>query len=135
MTENTRPQPEPPQDVAGMVEQLRQPKQTRTYGYGLSKPRPTTVLESEAADALTALAAAEAHIRTKVEAWQPIETAPRDGTEILGWDGVFMTVIETLPANYFGDGRDANWHPLARPTHWRPLPEPPAITRGDHRNG
>jgi hypothetical protein len=68
MTEitHTRPQPEPPQDVAGMVEQLRQPKQTRTYGYGLSKPRPTTVLESEAADALTALAARKAELERAI---------------------------------------------------------------------
>jgi hypothetical protein len=57
--------------------------------------------------------------------WMPIETAPKDGTEILGWDGVFRTVIKMLPENYFGDGRGPHWHPLRQPTHWTPLPEPP----------
>ena len=59
--------------------------------------------------------------------WQPIETAPRDGTEIL--------VIESAGGCYV-----ANWQSLdgwvwaydnmdgptcTNPTHWMPLPEPP----------
>lgn len=75
--------------------------------------------------------------------WQPIETAPRDGTYIFGWgkwageingialDGPTMQII------YYSDGRTdcpgfdwncyggdayASW---MKPTLWQPLPQPP----------
>ena len=77
--------------------------------------------------------------------WQPIETAPRDGSKIIGWDpegdsgmaiifwwehryerydevegGLFRRVHEVLPG-YWEGGPHSPW----RPTHWMPLPEPP----------
>lgn len=62
--------------------------------------------------------------------WQPIETAPRDGS-ILGWnrlDGVLVY----RPVNYGSNKQFASWaaefdcEGLADdPTHWMPLPEPP----------
>jgi hypothetical protein len=62
--------------------------------------------------------------------WQPIETAPRDGTPILGVSGSTMTTVEwdgdiggywslIVCGSYAEDGE---WWP----THWMPLPNPPA---------
>lgn len=57
--------------------------------------------------------------------WQPIETAPKDGTEILTCDnGCGYSV------RYWGEGEDEGmaWLPRIRgvfPTHWMPLPEAP----------
>ena len=61
--------------------------------------------------------------------WQPIETAPNDGTEILTIDGKYCSV------RYWGMGEDGDdaWQPRIRgsfPTHWMPLPEPPAQEEG-----
>lgn len=77
--------------------------------------------------------------------WQPIDTAPKDGTQILlcggvfDWDGSYCTPESrpklevvvlaswkslrdafTAPAN---TGHDDEWYYY--PTHWLPLPEPP----------
>lgn len=77
--------------------------------------------------------------------WQPIETAPRDGTAFLtfsedahrepkksaiGYSGTAMLVMawahfdkEPTPIDESGD-----WHAINDwvPTHWMPLPEPPS---------
>ena len=57
--------------------------------------------------------------------WQPIETAPKDGTPV--------TLVNFSPSgflNEFGAGEwvDGEWHNIgltcvAKPTHWLPLPE------------
>lgn len=61
--------------------------------------------------------------------WQPIESAPRDGTEILTW----------CPQLYQGKGgckillwTRGEWHSLPfgrdwRPTHWMPVPNGPGV--------
>lgn len=82
--------------------------------------------------------------------WKPIETAPRDGSEVLlfepGMDAAYWMAMETegftFPANsgrVVGRFYDNNWVSHAaeagwdgsvepaplRPTHWMPLPSPP----------
>jgi len=72
--------------------------------------------------------------------WQPIETAPKDGTSFLGWDGKYVT--EMIWASHEDDDGHVGWccagfsyggvlydlhyTPLGEPTHWKPLPEPPS---------
>lgn len=55
--------------------------------------------------------------------WQPIATAPRDGTQLWGWD----EERGSNPMIWIG----AEWvitydDATIRPTHWMPLPAPPA---------
>jgi hypothetical protein len=60
--------------------------------------------------------------------WQPIETAPKDGTEILsavkGTNQVLIVRWEGIGSadrgEWFYDNDGYTW-----PTHWMPLPEPP----------
>ena len=65
--------------------------------------------------------------------WMPIESAPRDGQKILGWnkwDGVL--VFERY--RYGSNDRFEGWRAVydcedfaGPPTHWMPLPEPPEV--------
>jgi hypothetical protein len=63
--------------------------------------------------------------------WQPIETAPRDGTEFLGYRrGVIASAHrvqrEDCEMWTFGPSSAAHeLYPGHRPTHWMPLPDPP----------
>jgi hypothetical protein len=54
--------------------------------------------------------------------WQPIESAPRDGTDILGcWcRSNVMGVV-----SYFGGIWLENDEKVSAPSHWMPLPDPP----------
>lgn len=54
--------------------------------------------------------------------WQPIDTAPKDGAPILGFDGRWQAVIHWLPGAE--QWRVAGGGPV-RTTHWKPLgPDP-----------
>lgn len=70
--------------------------------------------------------------------WQPISTAPRDGTEILVWGCVGQDIERAhiwavviaewddwphKPAWRWSDGMEE-----VVPTHWMPLPAPPVTT-------
>jgi len=63
--------------------------------------------------------------------WYPIDTAPKDGTIFLGWNGENMATVKwyefkSIPGcwelvetgSYAADGY---WNP----THWQSLPNPP----------
>lgn len=67
--------------------------------------------------------------------WQPIKTAPKDGTPILAyipcpWDNESPSMCAVVEWKRMY-GRDAVWVLSAydafrfNPTHWMPLPEPP----------
>jgi hypothetical protein len=62
--------------------------------------------------------------------WQPIETAPKDGTQILAyWDSGMMTCTD-ITLWYEGKWSDPECTEVeyADPTHWMPLPTPPSLT-------
>ena len=51
--------------------------------------------------------------------WQPIETAPRDGTRVLVYER--DAALGAISLNWVD--QDGWW--LGHPTHWMPLPTPP----------
>lgn len=79
-----------------------------------------------------------------MSAWQPIETAPRDGTYVLvGRDMGEPWGFVRGTGCWWGDGRDfvSGWicrgisDPpgelgLGSPTHWAPIPSPPKPSGG-----
>jgi hypothetical protein len=63
-----------------------------------------------------------------VSEWQPIETAPKDGTIVLGCDGTGddyqvyeMAWIENVEFMW----TDPRFGGIYGPTHWMPRPPPP----------
>ena len=74
--------------------------------------------------------------------WQPIETAPKDGTVVLGYgitDGEVSgpsseKTIEPMhhlgPSGEWGITGGDYYIVWIRPTHWMPLPEPPENENG-----
>jgi hypothetical protein len=58
--------------------------------------------------------------------WQPIETAPKDGTDILLWCpllGSEYMVIGRIDNGIWVSSND--FEDVYDPSHWMPLPEPP----------
>lgn len=59
-----------------------------------------------------------------MSSWQPIETAPKDGTDFLATDG--KTVVYCI---WSGTICAFDWKDASQPTHWMPLPAPPTEGR------
>jgi hypothetical protein len=73
--------------------------------------------------------------------WAPIETAPKDGTKIIGYqpktddEGEIINVMEWMPrqswhrSDFTGLWVEAHGEQYEsyKPTHWMPLPEPPKL--------
>jgi hypothetical protein len=65
--------------------------------------------------------------------WQPIETAPKDGTTVIVYDPAYAQPVvpgawdseEEAEGGQTWRASDAEWDRL-NPTHWMPLPAPPA---------
>ena len=64
--------------------------------------------------------------------WQPIETAPKDGTTVLLFSpgyGRWLGSHTGKPVWYCSKIGDRDIPPpkseISKPTHWMPLPEPP----------
>ena len=60
--------------------------------------------------------------------WQPIETAPKDGTKSLGFADGEMATVEWIELGAYWSlvicgafAESGEWWP----THWMPLPAPP----------
>lgn len=86
----------------------------------------------------------------QADEWQPIESAPRDGTAVLITDGTVRYDAECFPDERIFEGvtigiwssYEAAWHGgygseydavyWHYPTHWRPLPAPPLAKEADH---
>lgn len=63
----------------------------------------------------------------RIKGWQPIETRPKDYSEILVWDGTDIWLVTTEYEMYpkqNGCGCCSTSVHLDA-THWMPLPEPP----------
>lgn len=54
--------------------------------------------------------------------WQPIETAPKDGTEILAGDYDAMEIVNWDEVEGIWKDRNGDYF---WPAYWQPLPEPP----------
>lgn len=59
--------------------------------------------------------------------WQPIETAPKDGTPVLiFWSKKYIGIGEHAPEDaFFGAYWWAYGTGKCNPSHWMPLPPPP----------
>lgn len=66
--------------------------------------------------------------------WQPIETAPKDGTRVLVFDAAWCGGKPMQSVSYWqwyeriDDGsrqRCGSWSGVTVATHWMPLPDPP----------
>lgn len=72
--------------------------------------------------------------------WQPIGTAPKDGTEFLAYDASTNKMDVAVMSDWFdlgwvcrpvqsdcelGPSDDEFGYDLRGPTHWMPLPDPP----------
>lgn len=71
--------------------------------------------------------------------WQPIETAPKDMSDIIVWGPDVPTQTAYWAPDWYGDKSKPGWMAsnldeeygaFIHPTHWMPLPEPPKVGAG-----
>jgi hypothetical protein len=92
-------------------------------------------MDHDAAELINRLSVERAELMAALKAkWQPIETAPKDGTEVLiyglAWEdaqrGNYYAVAAFLDGAWRDSPEDVDdgWE-MNSPTHWMPLPTPP----------
>ena len=58
--------------------------------------------------------------------WQPIDTAPKDGTTVLGWWADECMIVDwCVFVERWCSTHDSEDLFMPEPTHWMPLPEGP----------
>jgi hypothetical protein len=69
--------------------------------------------------------------------WQPIETAPRDGSRFHVWHSHYglLTGSASMQSDHGGwlivsDGNRSSWKGSHSVTHWFPFPDPPKPAEG-----
>jgi len=107
-------------------------KLVTSLGYHGTQPLSEAIgsAQSEAPSSNTQPASLSQSVADAKARWLPIESAPRDGTHILGFWGFREDRTPEIDRTLFelGEWRDPDgdegcaW---AEPTHWMPLPPPP----------
>lgn len=71
-------------------------------------------------------------VQVEAGGWQPIETAPKNGTEVLvcrAYEDETVYAVAHYEGHEWRDMGDIGWGGMTgddnQPTHWQPLPEPP----------
>jgi hypothetical protein len=113
------------QCIAWLCQALQKlPPMDRHYNLGETAPIINAILSHLRASAAKA-----------GEGWQPIETAPQDGTRvILGWPGGGVRYGFYLRNKEWQGWRGPSMElpfPSPPPTHWQPLPAPPSAAPGE----
>jgi hypothetical protein len=70
---------------------------------------------------------ARASLTSQEGAWQPIETAPKDGRVVLGWCGPQWPLLVRYRGGW---GNYCNGN-VESPTHWMPLPPSPTVPQAE----
>lgn len=119
-------------DIEKDIERVKSAVLNELWG----KHKPSEQSLEEVAEEITraALNASEAVKMVREMEWQPIETAPRDGTPVLILTnyGKMATAYSRERKVSDKDGSEYGWIDYMRPqhgygsvTHWMPLPTPP----------
>jgi len=71
-------------------------------------------------------------LRSLDDGWRGIESAPRDGTRVLGFDpaqgrGVAICHLEYGSKKWYPSDEAAKFDGFFQPTHWQPLPTAPEV--------
>jgi hypothetical protein len=62
----------------------------------------------------------------RLSEWKPIETAPKDGSDVLIWCDTGKICIAHFDYATFAWWNDLSTRECPDPTHWMSLPDPPA---------
>jgi hypothetical protein len=78
-------------------------------------------------DDIEAMIGAEYWTPEKFDGWQPIETAPKDGTDVLV--GFANQNRPSVVVGWFDNWTEYDSMNIIKgtPTHWHPLPAPPKV--------